>query len=482
MAGASSRAQSVVTYHATPDRAGLYVAPTLTPAAAAGVHRDSGFDGTVNGSVYAQPLYWVPPNATSGRVIVATETNTVYALDAATGLVVWQTVLGPPAPNGSLLCGDIVPSGITGTPVIDLAIQVLYVNALVDTAQGPHHQVFSLDLSDGHVRHGWPIDIQAQLAASGISFDSRAQGERGALTIVGNRLYVPYGGIAGDCGSYHGWVVGVSLGAPRLLGAWSTRAARGGIWSQGGVTYDGKWMYATTGNTSGTSSWGDGEAVIRVQPNLLHSTSTRDYFAPANWLNLDNTDTDLGGTGPLPIDVPVSGGAPLKRLLALGKDGNAYLLDRTNLGGIGGALDQVQVSTGEIITGPAMFHTATAAMVAFYGVGSACPNGQTGGDLTMLTVIASKTAPINTAWCASFSGRGAPIVTTTDGMANPIVWVAGAEGDNRLHGFGGIDGKALFTGGGADDVMSGLRHFVTILSAAGRFYVGGDGRIYAFTY
>jgi Ca2+-binding RTX toxin-like protein len=77
-------------------------------------------------------------------------------------------------------------------------------------------------------------------------------------------------------------------------------------------------------------------------------------------------------------------------------------------------------------------------------------------------------------------GGGAPIVTTTDGSSEPIVWAVGAEGDDRLHGFRGDTGEQVYAGDGAGDGMSGLRHFATILVAAGRFYVAGDGRIFAF--
>jgi hypothetical protein len=59
--------------------------------------------------------------------------------------------------------------------------------------------------------------------------------------------------------------------------------------------------------------------------------------------------------------------------------------------------------------------------------------------------------------------------------------MAGAEGDNRLHGFRGDNGRPVFAGGGEQDTMPGLRHFVTILAADGRLYVAGDGRLYAFS-
>ncbi|MFZ0038708.1 MAG: hypothetical protein WAK91_14865 [Candidatus Acidiferrales bacterium] len=73
-------------------------------------------------------------------------------------------------------------------------------------------------------------------------------------------------------------------------------------------------------------------------------------------------------------------------------------------------------------------------------------------------------------------GQGAPIVTTSDDTADPIVWVVGAEGDEKLHGFRGDTGQEVFT----SDALPGLRHFVTVLAAAGRLYVASDGRIFAF--
>jgi hypothetical protein len=94
-------------------------------------------------------------------------------------------------------------------------------------------------------------------------------------------------------------------------------------------------------------------------------------------------------------------------------------------------------------------------------------------------VTADPSHRLYSAWCAPLDGRGAPIVTTTNGSSDPIVWAVGAEGDDRLHGFRGDTGQEIFTGA-ADDRMTGLRHFATILAATGRFYVAGDGRIFAF--
>jgi Ca2+-binding RTX toxin-like protein len=165
-------------------------------------------------------------------------------------------------------------------------------------------------------------------------------------------------------------------------------------------------------------------------------------------------------------------------VLALGKDGKAYLLNRDNLGGIGGALAVKQVARGPIITAPAVYPAGDGAMVAFAGYGSDCPNGTSNSRLIVLKIQAHPSPAISTAWCGAVEGRGSPIVTTSGGGANAIVWMAGAEGDNRLHGFRGDTGEPVFVG---SDAMAGLRHFATILAADGRLFIAGDDRIYAFT-
>ncbi|HWZ67435.1 MAG TPA: hypothetical protein VNW89_06390, partial [Stellaceae bacterium] len=114
--------------------------------------------------------------------------------------------------------------------------------------------------------------------------------------------------------------------------------------------------------------------------------------------------------------------------------------------------------------------------------GANCPTTQGGGNLTVLHIRAGSPPSLETAWCGAFRGEGSPIVTTTDGRANPIVWIVGAEGDGLLHGYRGDTGEPLFTGGGSGNAMTGLRHFQTLLAAGDRLYVGADDRIYAFAF
>lgn len=482
-----ARAQSVVTYHNSPSRSGDYTVPGLTAAAAATLHKDSNFSATVSGNVYAQPLYWKPSGATVGLLIVATESNLVYALNADTGAQVWTTQLATPASRSALPCGDIDPEGVTGTPVIDPATGTLYLDAMtIQSGNVPRQMIYALSLSDGKVLPHWPLDVDLTMAARHAAFSSDTQGERSALQFIGGKLYVNFAGRSGDCPDshgvfYRGVVIEIAPSAtPAISGSWETRAVRGGIWAQGGVASDGKSLFATTGNTLGAKTWGDGEAVVRLLPGLAHSASTKDYFAPANWSDLDNADADLGSTTAVPFTLPATpSGIVPRRILALGKDKNAYLLNGANLGGIGHQLATLQVSNSGIFTAPAIYKTATDTMVAFSnrnGLSAAC----SGTSLTMLKVTVAGKNPMSIDWCAPIGGRGVPIITTTNGAANALVWVVGAEGDNLLRGFNALNGKAIFTGGGVS--MKGLRHFGTLIAANRHLYVAADGTVYAFTF
>lgn len=473
--------QTVATYHGRADRNGNFVMPALTWARAATLSLDPGFAPRFAGHLYAQPLYWRPPGRTSGVLIVASESNTVAAIDARSGDTLWSRTLGAPAPLSAFRCGNIDPLGITGTPVIDEASGTLYLAAMIadPPAAGPtrqRHMLFALSLADGALLQGWPIDISDALHLAGHSFISHVQNQRGALLIQGGTLYVPYGGFYGDCGDYHGWVVGVPLTEPQHVRAWRTRGRGGGIWAPGGIAGDGTSLYVATGNTMGAAEWSDGEAIFRLAPDLVHSERTGDFFAAADWRELDARDADLGGTNPLPLDLPeAAGGQPV--VLALGKDGRAYLADRRNLGGIGGSLAAKVVSPAPIRTAPAAYPAPGGVHVAFQGPGANCPGRYGKGGVTVLRLRAGTSPSIETAWCGVLSGAGSPIVTTTDGRADPIVWILGAEGDNRLHGFRGDTGESLFTG---PPLVAGLRHFQTLIAADNSLFVGADGRLYAF--
>jgi outer membrane protein assembly factor BamB len=484
---------SVLQHHNNASRDGFYVDPALSRAAIAKLHMDPAFAGaTLSGPTYAQPLYLAGANGAPDLVIVATEQNHVYAFDASQGgKPIWDRLLGMPLPRSRLAtlragCGNIDPLGVTGTPIIDGATRTIYVDAMLiananATAQ---HQVFALDADSGAVKPGWPVDLNSKATAAGISFDSLVQNQRGALALLDGKVFVPFGGHIGDCSTYHGWIVGISTTDPTQVSAWVTRALAGGVWAPGGISSDGRSLFFATGNTENQANtftappgWQDGETIFRLPSSLVASGQNADYFTPTNWAALDNADTDLGGTAPLVFNVP--GATPSALLVGLGKDGNAYLLDRANLGGISTPLVLASVSSGAIITAAAAYSTPQASYVVFKGAGRGCPSGQSGG-LAAFKISAASPPAVTMAWCAGPATQTSPAVSATDAQGtDAVVWVVG--GDNKLYGLDGDTGKSIFAGGSSSDTMSSVQKFIPPIVANGRVFVAANNQVYAFT-
>ncbi len=475
----STPADSVLEHHHHPNRDGVYVIPELTKAHAAALAIDPSFAPTVSGQTYAQPLY-LAAAAGPDVVFVATEENQVSAFSATTGAVAWQRILAPPMRRAALPCGNIDPLGITGTPIIDPTSRTMFLDAMTDAGGGTARQkIYALSIDDGSTRPGWPIDLNSTVSSGGVAFDSLVQNQRPALALLNGSVYAAYGGHFGDCGTYYGWVVGVPIDDPAALGVFRTQDSGVAIWGPSGIASDGTALYVTTGNGFGGPEWGNSEAILRLLPGPVFARTPPNYFAPANWPQLDASDLDLAGTGPLLVDLPGAGHSQLA--IALGKDGKMYAVDRTDLGGIGGALLVMTVASNSIINAAASYHTPNGTYVVFKGNGVNCPNG-TGGNVTAVRLLPTEPIRAEVAWCAQSGGLGSPMVTQTahDG-GDTIVWVVGAEGDEKLHGFDGDDGGEVFGGGTAAETMSGgVRRYVTPIAAKGRIFVAGDNRLYAF--
>ena len=480
---------SVYQHHKNGTRDGLYIDSVLTSGttgAAATMHVLPGFMGTVTTNVYAQPLYVEHGVGGAETFIVATESNHVTAYNATTGAVLWDQ--GPPtyAPQatGGLSCaGDINPLGITGTPFIDPASPinggagVIYFAAMTTTDKNTtlKHLIYAVKLSDGTVLPNWPVDVSAKFS----TFASKAQNQRGALQFLNGVLYVPYGGLDGDCGPYFGWVIGVPVSTPQTPTGWHTVARQGGIWGPGALPTDGMSIFPVTGNTAGgTTTWGGGEAVIRLAPGPTFSGNTADYYAPMDWQTLDDTDTDLGGASEVLLDLP--GTSTPHLVVAGGKDSNLYILNRDNLGGIGAELFGESMETSQVKGAPAAYPTAKGTYVAFHvegGTGKGC-SGATAGNLVAYKITGGTGKPTaSVAWCSADSSLGSPMVTTTDGTSDPIVW----DANNHLWGYDGDTGAKVFTD--ANTAMTGsIQGWNTPIAVGkGRIAVGVNGQLYLFS-
>jgi outer membrane protein assembly factor BamB len=269
----------------------------------------------LDGNVYASPI------VIGGRTIVATENDTVYAIE--NGRIVWHTHLGTPAPDDQTPCGNIAPLGITGTPVYRHGR--IYVAA--EFASPARHRLIALGFAHG--RELWRRDIDLP----GVETD--AMQERGALTYAGGRVWVPFGGLAGDCGGYKGRVVGVRLdGTGRPIAYTVPTAREAGIWTTPGPVWSGRYLFVQVGNGAAVN----GDPYDKSDSVLALTTGARlhDFFAPSTWAADNAADLDLGSQGPALVG---------QWVFADGKRGTAYVLRRTDLGGIGGAVSSRDLCT-----------------------------------------------------------------------------------------------------------------------------------------
>ena len=406
-------------YHGGPTRSGLGAhEPAMQKPKVA-------WSADLDGHVYASPL------VVGGHVLVATENNTVYSLDLFTGAPVWKTHLGDPVRSSALPCGNITPvSGITGTPAVDVKSGRLYVVAFLN---GFRHILYTVRLIDG--------TVIGQQIVDPVGSNPSTQQQRGALAIGAGYVYVTLGGLFGDCGDYHGYVVAVPTGGGQAL-AYKTPVQReAGIWSSAGATIDASGsVYVSTGNGEPTTTFGYGNSVIRLSPQL----AVESFFAPTNWAQLDSGDVDLGSVG---VTILPSKGLAL----AAGKEGVAYVLRTSRLGGIGGQLASRKVCDA-----------------AFGGTARSSDESTVylpcGDGLVALTVTPNS---IDVAWKAARPRLGSPI------LAAGVLWAI--EPDSAtLYALDPGTGAQLFSTG-----LGAAEHFSTPAATTGFVIAPAGTRVVA---
>ena len=314
-------------------------ASTDSPAAPAGIdwttyHRDAARTGVapaqpaagalsiawrrhLDGAVYGQPL------AIGGLVIAATEGNTVYGLDRATGKVRWHVHLGTPVPLSALPCGDIDPLGITGTTVYDPATRMVYA---VGETTGFHHVLAGIAVPTGKL-----VFRREVPAPDG---HPRYDQQRAALLLNRGRVYVAFGGLFGDCGPYQGSISGVPVSGRGPIVSYKVPTAReAGMWAAGGPVAgpDGT-VYVSAGNGAATRPPYDGSDSVTALTPALRRTG---IFAPTTWPADNAADLDLGSTSP--------GLLGNGMILAVGKSGTGYLLNSRHLTGVGSQVAKAPV-------------------------------------------------------------------------------------------------------------------------------------------
>ncbi len=430
---------------------------TLSPAPA--------WDDSLAAGVYGQPLVY------GGTVYVGTENDTLYAISAKTGRVIWKlhagsapgTAVIDSAPTLSGGCGDINPLGITGTPVIDVSTSEIFAAEETEVGgdrwQDIQHWLIAVSL----VTHKemWHRQIDPPYGNDASHYYIPAEQQRPALTLLDGRIYVEFGGLIGDCGQYHGYVVSApERGTGPLVSYQVPTRREGAIWGTGGafVSSSGD-LYVATGNGSSNSvqAFDEGNSVVELSPGLAR----RGYWAPSNWVQLNDDDWDLGSAGP--VGVP---GTAL--LFVAGKPaGNGsfgYLMKASPLEGIGkGAFTGPLCLSGGAFGADATDVIGTGAKSRTY-VYAPCGSG------TEAVVINAGAMTFRRAWSASSgSPNGPPLV------AGGLVWAVN-WGSGQLCGMSPSTGKVV-----VERSTGALEHFATPAVGDGALFVPTQNGVEAWS-
>jgi len=406
------------TYHRDNARSGL------GPAQPAATKLTAAWRAKLDGAVYGQPL------VVAGRVLAATENDTVYALDAANGAVIWSRHVGTPVPLADLPCGNVDPLGITSTMAYDAGSRLVF--ALAESTGGAH-TLYGIDVASGQVR--------VKRAAEPPKGDRIAHQQRSALTVENGQVYIAYGGLYGDCAEYIGAVVSVPVGGSGAEHSYAVPTTReGGIWAPAGAVVLGGRLYYAVGNGESTSGFDGSDTVIALDPALRRT----DFFAPSTWADDNEKDLDLGSLSPA-----VVGSA----IVIVGKRGVGFVLDPAHLGGIGGQRGQNEICRafgGTAVSGTTIF------VPCRDGIRSATLDPAAGS--------------LRTGWHGPAGAKGSPVV------AGGAVWVVDYDG-GLLYLLDPSSGKVR-----SQLAIGEAPHFASPTVAAGHGYVGTMTGVVSVTY
>jgi hypothetical protein len=300
---------------------------------------------------------------------VATEGNTVYAIDGISGAILKSTNLGAPV-QMPLGCGNNGPNvGIDGTPALDVKNQILYVIAYVQGAGGPQYQLHALDPATLGDKPGSPVTVavthQLTNSSTPFAFNASVQRQRSALLLANGNVYAAFGSFCDFSGDIsRGWVLGwnattlAPLAANELTDTLATAPGNfflASVWMSGyGLAADASgYLYFVTGNGNEATVASPNsiqESVVKLSPDL---STVVDLFTPSNAAGLDHGDVDYGSGGVLLLpDQP----GPLPHLaVAAGKDGRMFIMNRDHLGGFHNPDVPPNVSVGACWCGPSYF-------------------------------------------------------------------------------------------------------------------------------
>lgn len=439
---------SVTTFHNDNSRTGQNTQETvLTPSNVNSSQFGKLFSTTVDGYVYAQPLY-VPnvqiAGGTHNVLYIATEHDSLYAIDADSGAILWQkSFINASAgittvSNSDVNCGDLVPEiGITSTPVIDKASNTLYLVAKTKENGSYFQRLHAIDTVTNAEKFGGPVTITASVSGNGdgssggtVSFDPLKEANRPGLLLENGHVVIAWASHC-DNGPYHGWVMSYnasSLAQEAVLNT-SPNGGLAGIWMSGdGLAADsnGNLFFSTGNGTYDGSTNGDyGDSIVKLA-GPSGGFSVADWFTPTNQSSLNGGDTDVGSGGVLLLPDLPAGSAHTHLLVQMGKEGKIYLIDRDNMGkycnGCGNDTQIVQEIPGAttgVWGSPAYWNGSV-----YWGGGN---DGGSSDHVKAFSFNANNSGVLSTSPTSqssqSFGFSTAAPVISANGNANGILWI-----------------------------------------------------------
>jgi hypothetical protein len=479
------------------------------------------FSCTVDGAVYAQPL-WVAQLTVNGSihnvVFVATAHDSLFAFDADTSPCVqlWQVslidtnhggtggeVTVPDGPTGNKVGGgdgDITPEvGVIGTPVVDPSTDTLYVVSKSMNSAGTsfYQRLHAIDPTTGNERTGAPVTIAASFPGTGaggttVPFSPQQENQRAGLTFVNGTVYIAWGSHE-DAAPWYGWIIGYTYNGSAFTQGpvlnVTPNVSEGGIWMSGGAPAadSNGHLYVITGNggfdaNSSTAPNNDyGDSFLQLSSSLGVLT----YFTPSDEETDDTKDKDFGSGGSALV-LNLSSG-PLQHLIVGGgKDGNLYLLNGDSMGGFGDANARQELMLGQGIFATGAFWNNTYYIAPASGALQAYSFNTTTDLLS--TTAASASA-------ATFGWPGAtPSVSASGTSSNGIVWALNTHlyctkqssgcGPAVLYAYDASDLATELWDSGmvAADAAGNAVKFTVPTVANGKVYIGTRGTNTGATY
>ena len=460
------------------------------------------FTTSIDYVAMAQPLYMPNVNIAGGShnvVYVVTQQDSVYAIDADTGAQLWYINFTNPAAgitlatkdSGTLPCGATTGfdrEGIPGTPVIDPNTNTMYLVAKTVVNGTVQHNLHALDISTGNDQPGSPVQIAAQSTSYKghvTVFNSKYQKNRPGLLLSNGNVYLGFGGNSCN-GKDTGWILAYDETTLTQTGVFNTSPDYGlvSVWQTGnGLAADEEGNVYFETAESGVNKFdvpNGGQTYCNSVVKLTPTLDVKDYFTPYDVAFLNLNDLDLSASGVLLL--PDQDGAHTHELVASGKQGFVYVLDRDNMGMYSpndtGALQEFPVIPGTTPTNITELMFSSPAFwnnMLYYA-----PDYETPTAFPVSDGVVGSPLP-----SPGLSSAHSPSVSA-NGNTNGVLWVIGGPGSSQhpqLTAFDALSLQQLYNSSQAPnnrDLLPGVGHFVTQTVINGKVYIATQTTLEAF--